>query len=123
MNSMGTGPTIRSPTARRCASGTSTPTSHDGGRPTAAAWGSIAGWRNEPFRGCIRSAACVSGRIAMGKSRRLSWPWLLPSSVLGSCDLQLIVLGALTTLSLEDQQDRDALCFPYEVRRDQPLRF
>ena len=29
----------------------------------------------------------------------------------------------LTALGLDDDQARNALCFPYEVRRDQPLRY
>ena len=64
----------------------STPTWRGVGPNTAVAWGSIAGWRSGPCRGCTAFAGSGCGPIERVRSMMPSSHWLQLSYVCGSYD-------------------------------------
>ena len=76
--------------------GDSIPTWHGVGPNTAVAWGSIAGWRSGPCRGCTAFAGSGCGPIERVRSMMPSSRWLQLSYVCGSYD-KVFLLGALRT--------------------------
>ena len=64
------------------------------GPNTAVAWGSIAGWRSGPCRGCTAFAGSGCGPIERVRSMMPSSRWLQLSYVCGSYD-KVFLLGAL----------------------------
>jgi hypothetical protein len=70
-----------------------------------------------PFAYLVRPGSGITeiDRATGGETRRsFLTEFPAPAALLGRW---------LTALGLDDDQARNALCFPYEVRRDQPLRY
>ena len=81
-----TGPTTHSRIARSWRRGGLIPTWRGVGPNTAVAWGSIAGWRSGPCRGCTAFAGSGCGPIERVRSMMPSSRWLQLSYVCGSYD-------------------------------------
>ena len=76
------------------------PTWRGVGPNTAVAWGSIAGWRSGPCRGCTAFAGSGCGPIERVRSMMPSSRWLQLSYVCGSYD-KVFLLGALKVPHLD----------------------
>ena len=76
------------------------PTWRGVGPNTAVAWGSIAGWRSGPCRGCTAFAGSGCGPIERVRSMMPSSRWLQLSYVCGSYD-NVFLLGLLSKSGFE----------------------